>query len=1289
MLSGQQVHTQVKDGEPTFTKCESARPSFNLSTTPPVFLYVSDFLGPDRLRYFGYILAEVNDYSLMGYLFMTDLGLVTKLLIITRFYYVSIPSILISINQPIEKKCFGDRLFSEISTLLHIIMDKSFLHIKVISLYLLISAVCRVSYSCSGFAGQGMTYPIGDISIEYNTSTPLEIMCIITNESLIEKYPNISSYLAFEKNKSRVPADKIIRLNETSIKLVERNLQKMNEFYSCVLNGSVICLNNVAVGTQPQEVTDFNCIAYNYENMTCSWTPPKNYIPTNYTLSYTFPHLRPGKHKHDKLSKANRLSNQKTKAQSRVTHCNVTDDPATQKMKCFWDLNTQPHYRQVQEIYNFTLKSVNRYGTREQVFLFYHFKNILSGPPENLSCVNSTTSSLFLYWKVPNSIVPIPTGLEHRILYQCKFGPKIWQNGGIIKTDEKREVYYNLTGLKYAHDLCDIRVAIRVRGADEERMWSANSSIAELTSSTIPGAPPKVTVGSFQTDIASVDRDIYVYWQQVPLEIRNGEYFTYDVVAIDETLNDQLQHSNYNKSLTNAYAKFSGMSLYSSYKFIIRSKNSEGYSQNSVVVKVPPKDELLDEPLIFTKVAFDNGFYKLSWEEPKRSPQYVESYTLFWCSNEKDRPYQCNGYLDWIVVPTTTREYNITVKEEFTTQFAISANNATSSSGMVWASCTLIHNNKLITKIKEVWINSVGSTFIELGWKLDCAERSDNVVGYVIYYCPRGKGPECAKRMNTTITNPNALSGRITGLTPYTTYMLTVSVINTHGSESLESDPLYNTTYEDVPTEPSNLEAVNVTNSSISISWQPPVKINGHLRNYHIYYNNNRTMTRDNSTSFELKDLRSDTMYNISVSACTSQCSNRSEALLIQTNTGLPGGVPNVWTKIENSTLVLHWTKPDSAQGIFEVRRVQKSSDGNTTSMVSIEGDKFDLMDCNEINTDSYIVNVRAVNKDANTSYIGPWSEDVQASCNERESNADLIWMIITFVFVFLTILLVCVGKKLYVHYNDMKTIDVKLPPGLDPQIDTSWTQPKPDTSPSDEVRLLNKTFASSCVDSSGCSSEHTTTSWSNSNSTNSNGYSMYGIPDSSSPEIELTSVPSSQINVDAPYMTCDQIKKPIDGTEQDNGSYTPLKNNLQEKSPVYIMAANKDLMSNLFYSSPIQNADDKAYVQVADASGVLKDSDKTNEKEETPSETVALQNGNGYVSFGDVPKQHLQENRIPVPDVQVTAKTNGYVSFGDASKTTPPKEDLLHTSNGYVSFGDAPKSTPQVKTSPYIPHRT
>ncbi|KAK9680081.1 Fibronectin type III domain [Popillia japonica] len=1177
-------------------------------------------------------------------------------------------------------------------------MDKSFLHIKVISIYLLISAVCRISYSCSGFYGSGLTYPGGDISLEYDSGTPLEITCIV-NKSLNEQYPNVSSLLRFmtkdDGQKKPVPQDKIIRLNETSIKFVDKHPEKMNQLYSCELNKSTICYNVVRVGTKPQPVTDFSCIGSNYENLTCSWDPPFNYIPTNYTLSYTFPRVRAG---------------------NRVTFCNVTYDSQTKRWKCFWDTSTQPHYRQTQELYNFTLDSSNMFGTLKQTFMFHHFKNIRAAPPVNLTYLSSTTSSLFLRWEVSSSLVPIQRGVHHRIVYQCRFGPKIWQTAGIISTEYKKEVTFNLTGLKYAHDFCDIRVAIRVSAADSEDMWSNNSSVTALTSSTEPGAPPRVNVGSFfESDVTSLERDIYVYWQQVPLEIRNGERFGYDVIVNDDP--KSLVHS------TSSNAKFSKMSVNTTFKFTIRSKNVVGLSEETAVLVVPAQSDLLGEPMLFTKVSFGDGHYKLSWQEPKIGAQYVENYTLFWCTSNRDRPHICNGYLNWTVVPATTRDHNITVIEEYTTQFAISANNATSSSGMVWASCTLIHN-KLITKIKDVWINSMGSRSIQLGWKLDCADRSDSVAGYIIYYCLFVKGVACTKRMNVTISDPHALFGEVTGLMPYKTYMLTVSVINKQGGASLESDPLYNTTYEDVPSEPLNLTVAKVTNSMVTIEWEQPKEPNGYIKHYNIFYNINKTNTSNNNTRYDLYGLKNNTVYNISVSACTVSCSNASIPVTIKTKVGNPGPIQS-WAKIENNTLFLRWTKPDSSQEFFEVRRAHRNSDGNWTDVIRTTDTKFPLIDCNLGDKDSFVAKVRAVNQDGNTSFVGPWSEDVEASCTTMKTNAELVWMITTCVSIFVIVVLIFGGKKLYIHYTDMKTIDVKLPPGLDPQIDTTrWTQPKPDASPSDEERLLNKLlFAPPCVDSSGCSSGKESVSSNSGGSISntsdsgteqpktpidedpkrsliedalsklsnqryvpfsehsvpwstpsSNGYSLYGLPDSGSPDIELTSVASSKNSVEPSYMRCDQIK-------------TPLRLNIQEHSSPYVMAANKDMMSSLYYPSLPQNSDEKAYVQVAEASGIAKDLEK-NEKVQTLNENIPLQNGNGgYVSFGDAPITHLQDTTT-VQALDDSVKTNGYVSFGETS-VSPTKKDVMHNSKGYVSFGDTPKTSPQMKTSPYIPHRT
>lgn len=42
----------------------------------------------------------------------------------------------------------------------------------------------------------------------------------------------------------------------------------------------------------------------------------------------------------------------------------------------------------------------------------------------------------------------------------------------------------------------------------------------------------------------------------------------------------------------------------------------------------------------------------------------------------------------------------------------------------------------VVGKIKNVWVNMIGSTSMELRWKLDCSDRIGAVLGFRIFYCP-------------------------------------------------------------------------------------------------------------------------------------------------------------------------------------------------------------------------------------------------------------------------------------------------------------------------------------------------------------------------------------------------------------------------------------------------------------------------------------------------------------------------------------------------------------------------
>lgn len=103
---------------------------------------------------------------------------------------------------------------------------------------------------------------------------------------------------------------------------------------------------------KPLKVKDFHCIGYNYENLTCEWTKPQNYVRTNYTLQNYF------------QGRAGRIPN---KCAVEINKDNIGG--------CFWNITTDPQYRQAQGTHYFILTAQNRFGTEQFNYTFSHFKN--------------------------------------------------------------------------------------------------------------------------------------------------------------------------------------------------------------------------------------------------------------------------------------------------------------------------------------------------------------------------------------------------------------------------------------------------------------------------------------------------------------------------------------------------------------------------------------------------------------------------------------------------------------------------------------------------------------------------------------------------------------------------------------------------------------------------------------------------------------------------------------------------------------------------------------------------
>lgn len=1152
------------------------------------------------------------------------------------------------------------------------------------SIIIFITFVATTGQKCmSSLVTNGYTIPQGDITLRYGEA--LNITCNLCKEAVDKYGVNASSRLYFTRDNESIPPEMIKIINSTSINLyIAEHPKTVEDNYYCYFNATegsqMICMNVVYVGVAPQNVTDFSCISRNYDNLTCTWTSPENYVRTDYNLTY----------------------NVKSRSARFSFNCPriMTEN---RKNTCFWNLKTSPQYRPAHECYYFAIGMSNDFGVNMNYITFDHFKHVLPNPPENLTAVATSPHSVKLSWTIPNSMITFIPGLDHRILYQSEY-EKEWHLGGFIRKVKNKTLTYELKNLKYAHILYDIRVSMRSSVADEsdESMWSENATRTVRTQSKPPDCPPKINFGSFQIVSNGYSRNVYIYWQQLKEEQYNGQNLTYVVEVISHPSISTV------KSIK-AYAMLENLYLNEEYTVNIWSVNEMGRSSEKSTLIIPAKT--LDKPSYFIK-EHNGDLYEVSWQAPHdpESAAAVTNYTIFWCRNERDRPYQCAGILNWEVVSKNTRRYTRSLPLSDIYQFAISANSWNSSSGMCWAECTIIPN-KSKGKIENVWIKHVDSTFIEVGWSLDCSNRVNTIQGFAIHYCPVETPTQISCKngteKNVTIKGDvNLQFGTVTGLTPRTSYRLTVSYILNNFTYSLPSQPLRNTTREAAPTPPLHLEVVNISNSSISLKWQPPSKMNGYLKNYYVYYNEKV----ENSTTNEiiLKNLMSYTNYTISVQACTINCSNRSGAQTVTTKMWIPGKIKPPTISFQNdSYITVKWERPNPARGeinYYQVK-IKERPDMDDTPSINITTTNYTLEGCASGKYKHLYISVRAVNIIDGEHKVGPWSYDLESSCTPYTS---VLYIVVCSLVIFLGIGMVYGLKRIIQWIKADKNFIPKLPPGLEDILEVqTWNsekqtediEPRP---PADAQRLLQKISETPISgDSSGCSSGHESITSLESAAHISPSDSGTEQPRSPSlneenrknslrlRNVSAAAVPRPTINMG--YVTADTLPSAnlVPKPSTPAGNYCVLgvdPSNTTRADPPYVPIA--DLSSKLPFSC---DQPPPPYVMTGNLV-------KTPSPGYVPYSTTEPTDKNmGYVVAGltkDLLASDLLQCDTPIPAINEEKPL--YVTASESIPTLKPQfpwhqpsPQLALPKSGYVSVGDAPPPKSLTETTKgYVPHR-
>ncbi|XP_071952712.1 uncharacterized protein [Antedon mediterranea] len=333
----------------------------------------------------------------------------------------------------------------------------------------------------------------------------------------------------------------------------------------------------------------------------------------------------------------------------------------------------------------------------------------------------------------------------------------------------------------------------------------------------------------------------------------------------------------------------------------------------------------------------------------------------------------------------------------------------------------------------SVQSEEMNATVLSITWTPP--EKPNGVITkYNIYYQEYPNG-----YVDGLSLNSEQQSYKLGNLKPFSEYKVWMTVSNNVG-EGPSSVHVTKKTSQGTPGVPQNVIISNITDSSLTIVWDEPNEINGNIKHYKIKLNG--TLYFETTQSKMLENLLGDTVYIVSVSACSESLADYAcgqEAFPKDTTKTLIGvpGPPQDLTFLKDTTQ-LQWSEPKHPNGpidhyvvTYNNQYINETEKVMTTSLTL-------LISCDVTEILHYKFLVRAVNKDEYDSRrSGPASEIYDNfECDPDSSIATLILIL---GFISLTFVLVAYiyrskyHDKYFKKWPEPKILQIVIDPELSP----------------------------------------------------------------------------------------------------------------------------------------------------------------------------------------------------------------------------------------------------------------
>ena len=550
--------------------------------------------------------------------------------------------------------------------------------------------------------------------------------------------------------------------------------------------------------------------------------------------------------------------------------------------------------------------------------------------PTGLAASAITTSSFTLSWNASTDNVAV-TGYD---VY----------NGAVkVNTSDITATAFNITGLA---PNTSYSMTVRAKDAAGNESTSAPLSVTtnDIPDTQAPSAPTGLAASAINTSSFTLS------WNASTDNVAVTGYDVYNGAVMVNTSN-----------ITLTSFDLTGLAPSTSYSITVRAKDAAGNEAISAPLSVTTNDipdtQAPSAPTGLAASAINTSSFTLSWNASTDNVA-VTGYDVYNgavmvnTSNITLTSFDLTG-----LAPSTS--YSITVRAK-----DAAGNEAIS------APLSVTTNDIPDTQAPSVPTGLAASAITTSSFTLSWNASTDNiaVTGYDVY--------NGAVKVNTS--NITATTFNITGLSPNTSYSMTVRAKDAAGNEST-STPLSVTTNDipdtQAPTVPAGLAGSAITTSSFTLSWNASTDNVG-VTGYDVYNGAVKVNTSNiTSTTFNITGLSPNTSYSMTVRAKDAAANESTSAPLSVTTNDIPDTeAPSVPTglaasAITTSSFTLSWNASSDNVGVTGYDVYNGAVKVNTSNITLTSFDVTGLAP----NT-SYSIRVRARDAATNESISAPLS---------------------------------------------------------------------------------------------------------------------------------------------------------------------------------------------------------------------------------------------------------------------------------------------------------------------------